>query len=192
MNSQQQQQQQHQHHQQGQGQGQGQQNQQPPPPSSQGPPSQADSPFDLSSFIAFPTANSIGHLPAGNDDLYRSFAQGIKSTSNGQGQGGGGNGAGPSGSTGGMDGGYPAAGGYQQQQQQGGPPGRSQGSNNKTGGGNGNGTGGGQAGANGLNPYGLDPSAFHGEVRFQVSLVMPRPLIPKSLQTASDEKLILR
>lgn len=169
MNSQQQQQ--HQHHQQGQGQGQ--QNQHPPPPSSQGPPSQADSPFDLSSFIAFPTANSIGHLPAGNEDLYRSFAQGIKSTSNGQGQGGGGNGAGPSGSTGGMDGGYPAVGGYQQQQQQqqGGPSGRPQSSNNKTAVGNGNGTGGGQAGANGLNPYGLDPSAFHGEVRFQVSLV---------------------
>ena len=139
--------------------------QQPPPPSSQGPPSQADSPFDLSSFIAFPTANSIGHLPAGNDDLYRSFAQGIKSTSNGPG------GAGPSGSTGGMDGGYQAAGGYQQQGQGAGSSGRPQSSHTKAAGGNGgNGGQGNNAGGNGLSPYGLDPSAFHGEVKFQVSV----------------------
>lgn len=167
MNSQQQQQQQ----------GQGQQ--QPPPPSSQGPPSQADSPFDLSSFIAFPTANSIGHLPAGNDDLYRSFAQGIKSTSNSNGQ----SGSGQNASGGGMDGGYSGGGGYQQggaqqqqqqqQQQASGSSGRPQSSRNKAAGGNGtNGAQGNNQGGNLSSPYGLDPSAFHGEVRFQVSVVL--------------------
>jgi hypothetical protein len=101
-----------------------------PNPSSNNP---GDSPFDLSSFIAFPTANSIGHLPAGNDELYRAFAQGIK---------------------GGAQGTDGAAGNDFAQ-------GQSSGQNQ-------NASQNGQKG-DGLSPYGLDPSAFHSSVRFQVS-----------------------
>jgi hypothetical protein len=106
-----------------------------------GPPAQADSPFDLSNFIAFPTANSIG---SGNDDLYRSFAQGIKSTSGDQ------------------------TGNASSSQSQSRPIGNNDNGNGGSTGGMKN-VNGPPSGVGSENPYGLDPAAFRGEVRFQVS-----------------------